>query len=61
MKIEQQENSISLVPENQYEIEAPKRLRTRPITSKVFQDDWNETGALYLKFQTDDEAWGRRM
>ena len=47
MKIEKQENSIRLIPENKWEETTLKEMRSQSrIESMRFQDDWNDTGYL---------------
>lgn len=50
MKIERQEKSIRLIPENNWEIDALKELRQHGIEKMQFQDDWNNTGYLQLNY-----------
>jgi hypothetical protein len=58
MKIEKQENSIRLIPENDWEKSALKELSLqRQIESMQFQDDWDLKGYLQLNFPSRD--WGR--
>lgn len=52
MKIERQEKSMRLIPENNWEIEALKELKNHGIEKMQFQDDWNSTGYLQLNYTT---------
>lgn len=44
MKIEKQETSIRLLPENEWEREALKDLRKKGAEKIEFQDDWDRKG-----------------
>lgn len=50
MKIELQEKSIRLLPENNWEIECLNKLHQHGIDKLQFQDSWNNTGYLQLNF-----------
>ena len=53
MKIEETEAGMRLIPENQWEKEKLEVLRKRSrIDSIRFEDDWNSTGYLELRFPT---------
>lgn len=52
MKIEETENSIKLIPENEYEREKLKRLQQRGVEKVQFEDAWNSQGALILHHHT---------
>lgn len=48
MKIEINEDSIKLIAESSFEIEALQKIRTKGVENIRFEDDWNFTGPLVL-------------
>ena len=51
MRIKQGENSITLEPESEWELEALRRLKRRGISAMKFQDAWEMAGGLRLEHE----------
>lgn len=58
MKIEKQETSVRLLPENEWERQALKELRQKGAEKIEFQDDWEQTGYLQINYPV--HPWDRR-
>lgn len=58
MKIEETHNSIKLIPEDNWEKDKLKVLRSKSIGKLQFQDDWDQTG--YLELCYEPHPWDRR-
>lgn len=53
MKIEIQENSVRLIPENGYEMQVLDKVDQNKIKFTEFEDNEDKTGYLQLNFCTD--------